>query len=40
MIMQYLMVDGSILPLAQRKKDEFMTLLTDVFTEVVKGQKG
>lgn len=35
-----LMVDGSILPLAQRKKDEFMTLLTDVFTEVVKGQKG
>ena len=35
-----LMVDGSILPLAQRRKDELMTLLTDVFTEVVKGQKG
>lgn len=31
------MVDGSILPLAQRKKEEFMKKLADVFTEIVKG---
>lgn len=31
------MLDGSILPLAQRKKEEFMKKLADAFMEVVKG---
>lgn len=31
------MLDGSILPLAQRKKEEFMKKLADAFMDVVKG---